>query len=133
MRPQRWDRAAFPSIRAATDAVQHVESNNRPGVTGPMTPYGQAIGSMQMLPQTARGMASKLGVDYRPDLLSGTSPQAAQYQRALGDAYYQEGLDKFGNHYDAARYYHGGPNRALWGPKTNAYADAVIKRMSGAM
>lgn len=107
------------------------ESGGQAGAVGPQTQWGHALGSMQLLPNTARGMASKLGVDYRPDLMTGTGRQAAQYQRALGDAYYQEGLDKFGNHYDAARYYHGGPNRALWGPKTNAYATAVVARMQG--
>lgn len=117
----------------ATDAVANVESNNRPGVTGPMTKYGQAVGSMQLLPATAREMAGKLGIDYRPDLLTGTTPQAAEYQRKLGDAYYQEGLEKTGNHYDAARFYHGGPNRALWGPKTNAYAKAVTDRIMEGM
>ena len=86
---------------------------------------------MQLLPDTARGMASKIGVDYRPDLMTGTSSHAAQYQRALGDAYYREGLEKTGNHYDAARYYHGGPNRRQWGPKTEAYAQAVMARMMG--
>jgi soluble lytic murein transglycosylase-like protein len=94
-----------------------------------MTQWGTAKGSMQLLDGTARGMAAKLGVAWRPDLMTGSSPQAAQYQRALGDAYYQQGLEATGNHYDAARYYHGGPNRAMWGPKTNAYADAVTARM----
>lgn len=133
MRPLQPGRAAFPSTQSATDAVQQQESGGQAGAIGPQTQYGQALGSMQLLPGTARGMAAKLGVDYRPDLMTGTTPQAAQYQRALGDAYYQEGLDKYGNHYDAARYYHGGPNRALWGPKTNAYAQSVVSRMMGQM
>jgi soluble lytic murein transglycosylase-like protein len=96
-----------------------------------MTRWGQAKGNMQLLDGTAQGMAAKLGVDWRPDLMRATTPEAAQYQRALGNAYYQEGLEKTGNHYDAARYYHGGPDRRLWGPKTNAYAQAVVARMSG--
>ena len=98
-----------------------------------MTQYGQALGSMQLLPGTAREMAGKLGIEYRPDLLTGKTPAAAQYQKTLGDAYYQEGLDKYGNHYQAAQYYHGGPNPALWGRKTNAYAHAVIERISEGM
>lgn len=84
---------------------------------------------MQLLDGTAKGMATKLGVPWRPDLMTARTPAAAAYQRALGEAYYHEGLEKTGNHYDAARYYHGGPDRRQWGPKTNAYADAVIARM----
>lgn len=84
-----------------------------------------------MLPATAREMAGKLGLPWRPDWLRGTSPEAAEYQKRLGRAYLDEGLAKTGNMRDALRYYHGGPNRSLWGPKTNAYADAVLGRAGG--
>lgn len=76
-------------------------------------------------------MARNLGVPYRADLMTATTPAGAQYQRALGEAYFNEGLAKTGNYYDAARYYHGGPNRRQWGPKTNAYADSIIRRLGG--
>jgi len=85
----------------------------------------------QMLPATAKGVAGKLGLPWRPDLLSGTSPIAAEYQRTLGQGYFQEGLQKTGNLPDALRYYHGGPNRSLWGPKTQAYANNVLSRLGG--
>ena len=58
--------------------------------------------------------------------MTATSDVAAQYQRALGRAYFEEGLDKTGNVHDAAQYYHAGPDRRLWGPKTRAYADGVV-------
>lgn len=107
------------------------ESGGRVGVVGPQTPYGRAQGLAQVLPATAQGVAKRLGVPWRPDLMTATSAQGAQYQRAIGEAYFQEGLRETGNLFDAARYYHGGPNRRLWGPKTNAYAQSVLKRMGG--
>jgi hypothetical protein len=85
----------------------------------------------QMLPSTAKEMAAKTGLPWRPDLLTDQSPNGAAYQEQLGRAYFNEGLAKTGNLRDALRYYHGGPNRSLWGPKTNAYADAVLSRMGG--
>ena len=90
-----------------------------------------ALGSTQMLPDTAKAMASKLGLPWRPDLLQSNNPVALQYQRTLGQAYLREGLATTGNMRDALRYYHGGPNRSMWGPKTNAYADAVLSRIGG--
>lgn len=96
-----------------------------------MTKYGQAQGLSQMLPATAQQMAGKLGLPWRPDLMTGTSDTAAQYQRSLGQAYFQQGLQATGNVPDAVRYYHGGPSRSLWGPKTEAYAQSVLSRLGG--
>ena len=76
-------------------------------------------------------MASKLGLPFRPDMLRSKDPAALDYQRRLGEAYLQEGFAKTGNARDALRYYHGGPNRQMWGPKTNSYADAVLSRIRG--
>lgn len=111
------------------DAVIAQESGGRVGVTGPQTRYGQAQGLAQLLPDTARGVAQKLGVPWRPELMTGRTREAATYQRALGEAYLSEGIERTGNMRDALRYYHGGPNRRLWGPKTNAYADRVLNRI----
>lgn len=82
-----------------------------------------------MLPATGQGIAKKLGVPWRPDLMSGTSAQAAEYQQAIGQAYLDEALQATGNVTDALHYYHGGPNRKLWGPKTRGYAANVLRRM----
>jgi hypothetical protein len=76
-------------------------------------------------------MAGKVGLPYRPDLLRSNDPAALQYQHQLGAAYLNEGFQKTGNLRDALRYYHGGPNRKMWGPKTNAYADAIMGRLGG--
>lgn len=106
------------------------ESGGRAGVLGPQTQYGQAEGMTQMLPATAQSMANKLGVQWRPELMRGTSDEAAQYQQQLGRAYFDEGLQKYGGDpVKALMYYHGGPNEALWGPKTQAYARQVMARV----
>jgi soluble lytic murein transglycosylase-like protein len=120
-------RVPFDSGKVFNSLIQQ-ESGGRPGVTGPQTPYGRAQGMTQMLPATAQGVAKKLGVPWAPELMTGKTPQAAQYQRALGEAYFNEGLQATGNVEDALRYYHGGPNRRMWGPKTNAYARSVLNR-----
>jgi soluble lytic murein transglycosylase-like protein len=95
-----------------------------------LSPKG-ALGSTQLLPDTAAEMAQKLGLPFRPDLLRSNKPEGLQYQRALGEAYFREGLEATGNLRDALHYYHGGPDRRLWGPKTRAYARAVLNRLGG--
>jgi soluble lytic murein transglycosylase-like protein len=117
--------ATFPAVM---DALVGQESDGRAGAIGPATRYGRAQGSAQLLPATAKAMAAKLGVAWRPELMTSSDPQAASYQRALGEAYLQEGIAATGNVRDGLRYYHGGPSRKMWGPKTNAYADAVLAR-----
>ena len=112
-------------------AIQQ-ESSGRPGVLGPPTRYGRAQGLTQMLPATAREMAGKRGLPWRPELMTGTTPEAAQYQERLGRAYFDEGLRKYGG--DPAKalaYYHSGPNERLWGPKTQAHVNAVFGRVRG--
>lgn len=98
---------------------------------GPQTAYGRALGIGQTLPGTAREMARKVGLPWNPQMLTGTDPTATEYQKRVSAAYLQEGLQRTGNIRDALRFYHGGPNRRLWGPKTNAYADAILGRVSG--
>lgn len=114
------------------EALIQQESGGRPGVPGPVTEYGQPMGMTQMLPETAQEMAGKLGLPWRPEMLSGTSNEAADYQRRLGRAYFDEGLAKYGgDQRKALMYYHGGPDETLWGSKTRAYADAVLARSRG--
>lgn len=111
------------------DAIIEQESGGRAGVVGQRTPYGTPLGMAQMLPETAREMAGKLKLPWRPELLTAATPEGADYQKRLGEAYFNEGLARTGNLRDAARYYHGGPNRKLWGPKTNRYADSFMRRI----
>lgn len=110
------------------DALIQQESGGRPGVRGPKTRWGRALGLTQMLPATAQEMARKVGVPWQPEMMTAKDERGAAYQRKLGEAYFNEGLEKTGNERDALRYYHGGPNRKQWGPKTNAYADQVLAR-----
>lgn len=112
-------------------AVTAQESGGRVGIEGPQTAWGKAGGLMQVLPSTAREMADKLGIPYRPDLMTSKDKRAGPYQTQIGTAYLQQGFDKTGNLRDALRYYHGGPSRKMWGPKTNRYADEVMARLAG--
>lgn len=124
-------RQAPPTDRLFGALVQQ-ESGGRAGVVGPQTDYGRAEGMTQMLPATAQQMAQKLGVAWRPELMRGGSPEAAEYQMTLGKAYFDEGMQKYGGDpVKALMYYHGGPNERLWGPKTRAYAQQVIARVGG--
>lgn len=127
MRP-RLGRAPFQSADILPHLVQQ-ESGGRVGALGPQTQYGQAQGLGQQLPSTAQGIAKKLGVPWRPDLMTGTSDAAKQYQSAMTQSYLEEALDKTGNVADALKYYHGGPNRKLWGPKTEAYSASILRRL----
>lgn len=123
---------ARPQTDAVFEALIQQESGGRPGVLGPQTQYGQAEGMTQMLPATAEEMARKVGVPWRPDLMRGDTPAAAEYQKRLGKAYFEEGLQKYGGDVEKAlMYYHGGPNERLWGPKTRTYAQQVMRRAGG--
>jgi soluble lytic murein transglycosylase len=106
--------------------IQHESGGNGLAVS----PMG-ALGSTQMLPGTAKEMAGKLGLAFNPALLRDKSPAALKYQRALGEAYLKEGLERTGNIRDALHYYHGGPDRHQWGPKTRAYADSILSALGG--
>jgi hypothetical protein len=101
------------------------ESGGRAGVLGPQTRYGRAEGMTQMLPATAQATAKRIGVAWNPELMRGTTPEAAAYQEQLGRAYLQEGIEKTGDLKGGLKYYHGGPDTKQWGPKTNGYADAI--------
>lgn len=113
-------------------ALVQQESGGRAGVLGPQTKYGRAVGATQLLPATAKQMADKLGIPFRPDLLQGKSQEAMAYQLRLGRAYFDEGLDKYnGDIGKALAYYHGGPDESLWGPKTRKYVSDVLGRIGG--
>lgn len=90
-----------------------------------------AIGSTQMLPGTARQMAAKLGLPFQPNLLRSNTKEGLAYQRQLGEAYLREGMEKTGDLRGALHYYHGGPDRRKWGPKTRAYAASILAMLGG--
>ena len=82
-----------------------------------------AVGRMQLLPSTAKG----LGVE------DPTDPVQSIYGAAK---YLNEALTNEKTPEDALRYYHGGPNwRAAYGPESHAYAPAVTaqyQKLAGA-
>jgi hypothetical protein len=108
------------------DALAQVESSGRFGIVGPQTKYGRAKGGFQMLDATAQAMARKEGLPWQAHLMTSPTKEGQDYQRRLANAYLQEGLQRTGNVRDALKYYHGGPNRKLWGPKTDAHAEKVL-------
>lgn len=92
------------------------------------------MGIGQVMPETAKALAARIGLPYRPELLGGTHPEARQYQDRITDAAAQEAWQAGGSGKDprtAAMYYHGGSNRGIWGPKTRSYAEQVMARMRG--
>lgn len=117
-----------PSKDEIFEALIMQESSGRPGVQGPPTRYGRAQGLTQVLPSTGQAMARRLGVPWRPDLMTGTSSEAADYQRRIGRAYFDEAWDRSDEDpREALMYYHGGPK--LRGPNTRAYPDQVLRRI----
>jgi hypothetical protein len=90
-----------------------------------------ALGSTQMLPPTAQAVAAKVGVPYRPELLKSNDPDAIAYQRQLGQAYLQQGIEHTGSLQGGLHYYHGGPDTRQWGPKTQHYAQTVMASLDG--
>ncbi len=111
-------------------AIEPQESGGRAGAIGPQTKYGRAQGASQMLPATAQSMAQKLGIAWRPELMTAKSQEGLAYQRKLGIAYTQTALDaNGGDPRKAAEFYHGGPDTSIHGPKTRAYGDQVMSRL----
>lgn len=88
------------------------------------------MGLGQQMPDTARALARKLGLPYRPDLLSGTDRASRDYQEKLTDAAAREAWSYGrGDPRAAAHYYFAGPDRSGWGPKTRRYGQDILRRM----
>lgn len=117
--------AAFDSFARA---IIQQESGGRYGVQNAEGSGASGLG--QIMPDTGRALATRLGVPFRLDLLRGTSPEARQYQdrltqEALREAWQYGG----GDPRRAAHYYFAGPNRSGWGPKTRQYGEDILRRM----
>lgn len=111
-------------------AIIGQESGGRYGV--PNAEGSGAMGIGQVMPETARALAQRLGMPYRPELMAGTSREARAYQDRITDAAVREAWDAGGGDLrTAAMYYHGGSNRDIWGPKTRRYANEVLGRLGG--
>jgi hypothetical protein len=107
-------------------AVIGQESGGRYGV--PNAQGSGAMGVGQVMPDTAKSLAARVGLPYRPDLMAGSNAEARDYQNKITEAAMQEAWSQ-GSPRTAAMYYHGGSNRGIWGPKTHQYADEVMARM----
>lgn len=94
-----------------------------------------AMGAYQFMPNTARALAERLGMDYRPDLMSGAggrSKEGRAYQERLMDAQMKDILNFAGDDVGRAGAYHfAGPNEKGYGPKTRQYESDILRRYSG--
>lgn len=121
-----------PGYEAFKGAIVGQETGGRYGV--PNAEGSGAMGLGQQMPETARALAQRLGLPWRPELMSGTGPEARAYQDKITDAAVREAWEAGGSGRDprtSAMYYHGGSNRRIWGPKTRRYADEVLARIGG--
>lgn len=111
-------------------AIIGQESGGRYGV--PNSEGSGAMGVGQVMPGTARVLAGRLGVPYRPDLMGGTDRNARGYQDKITDTAVQEAWQAGGGDpAKAAMYYFGGSNRSRWGPKTRRYSSNILSRLAG--
>ena len=102
------------------------------GDYGAVNKESGAMGAYQFMEPTARAIAKRLGMAYRPDLLTGKSKAAKEYQDALGTEQLREAVDFGGGDVGRAGIYHfAGPNEAGWGPKTRKYKQDIMQRYSG--
>lgn len=120
---------AAPSLDAFRAAIVQQESRGNYGAKNPST---GALGAYQVMPETGRVLAGRLGLPWRPDLMTSNSAEGRQYQDAVGSAAVKEAYDYGGGDMSkAAMYYHGGSNQKIWGPKTRQYAMEVGQRLGG--
>lgn len=144
--------AAAPSITTPTAGKPPVSAAPRASRSGPVTvdvllpaivaqesggnytlvsPKG-AMGAYQVMPKTAKTLAQRAGLAWRPELMTSASAEGKQYQDVIGRAAIKEAVDASGGGLvKAAKYYHGGSNQAAWGPKTRQYAQDIQARLSG--
>jgi hypothetical protein len=94
-----------------------------------------ALGAYQFMPPTARALAERLGLPYRPELLQGSkgrSKEGRAYQDALGTAQLQDAIKFGGGDVGKAGAFHfAGPNKSGYGPKTREYEQDILRRYSG--
>jgi len=91
-----------------------------------------AMGAYQFMPDTARALARRLGLEYRPELMRGDrgrSEEGRAYQDRLGTAQLQDIIEFSGGDLNRAAAYHfAGPNQSGWGPRTRRYQQQLSAR-----
>jgi hypothetical protein len=111
---------------------QAIIAQESSGDYGAVNKESGAMGAYQFMEPTARAIAKRLGMAYRPDLLTGRSKEAKEYQDRLGTEQLREAIDFGGGDVGRAGIYHfAGPNEAGWGPKTREYKQDIMQRYSG--
>ena len=94
-----------------------------------------AMGAYQFMPDTARALAKRLGLEYRPDLMQGKggrSKEGIAYQERLMDEQMKDILRFAGGDVGRAGIYHfAGPNEKGWGTKTREYEKDILRRYTG--
>lgn len=95
-----------------------------------------ALGAYQVMPDTGRKLAQRLGLAWRPDMMHKDDPASKRYQDAIGGAAIQDSIDA--GQGDPARvfshYYSGSPTAYLdakGNPKTAAYTQRMLGRING--
>ena len=115
------------SVDAMLPAIVQQESGGNYSARNPST---GAMGAYQVLPATAKSLAERLGLPWRPELMTAASADGRQYQDAIGHAAVSEAVEASGGDPAvAAAYYHGGSDQSKWGPKTRRYAQEVTARL----
>lgn len=114
--------ALLPHFRAQESGGDYTAVNKDSG----------AMGAYQIMPDTGKALARRVGVAWRPDLMTSGSPEAVKYQDALGRAQVSEAVaNGGGDPSTTAAYYFGGSDRSKWGPKTRKYAAEMTDRING--
>ena len=109
------------------DAIVAQENGGK--YTGVNTQGSGAMGKYQLMAPTARALAKRLGLSYRPDLLTTDTPESRQYQDALGAAARDEAWSYGGGDTGrASAYYQAGPSKQ-GGPNNRKYVSDIERRL----
>jgi hypothetical protein len=118
-------RTGYEDFRRAIIAQ---ESGGRYGIANAEGSGAMGIG--QIMPGTARAIAKRIGLPYRPELLAGTDEASREYQDALtAEATKEAFAYGKGDPQLAAQYYFAGPNKKGHGPKTQKYGMDIMRRL----
>lgn len=88
-----------------------------------------ALGQRQVMPETGKALAARVGVAWRPDLMRSNSELGQKYQKLIGDAALQDSIEFGGGDPELVfAHYYGGPDKRQWGPKTRKYVEDMLER-----
>lgn len=111
---------------------QAIIAQESSGDYGAINKDSGAMGAYQFMEPTARAIAKRLGLPYRPDLLTGRSKEAKAYQDKLGAEQLKDAIEFGGGDIGRAGIYHfAGPDEKGWGPKTRQYKKDIMRRYTG--